>query len=151
MKIALETSKGNPIDNVQGIEISAFERNWNQKIQREFGQKVRFKSSLTSIYNCHGMTFACRRCRITEFEDIDLILTDDQYREVSEREAEPGDVVIYYDENGEPNHSGIVLEGLSGERYVPLVLSKWGSAGEAIHNAPVGPYGIVIRYYRCDL
>lgn len=157
MGIALETSKGNSIDNVQVSDFSAYEKNWNQFLEREWQGQVTFKTSLTPIYNCHGMTFATRRCRITEAKDIDLILKDDQYKEVPEDDAQPGDIIIYFDENGEPNHSGIVIEcsgGIIGSkchRFVPLILSKWGGAGEAIHNAPQCPYGNVRRYYKCEL
>lgn len=96
------------------------------------------------------MTFATRRTRITESAEVMKILSDDRYEKVDAKEALPGDVVVYFDENGDPNHSGVVVENGAG-RYVPLIVSKWGAGYEAVHNAPECPYGPSMIYYRCCL
>lgn len=62
----------------------------------------------------------------------------------------PGDIVIYISNDGDIEHSGIVVE-ISPEGIVrnPRVLSKWGTAHEVIHRIADCPYvGSRIEYYR---
>jgi len=152
MQLVLTTSKGHTIDNVQVTEVSAFERNWNLRLERDWGNRVHFRTSLSPVYNCHGLTFSSRRCRITDNDFITLILHDDEYEIISETNAEPGDIIVYYDEDGGPTHSGIVVEqGTASRLKIPRILSKWGIAGEVLHNAPECPYGPERRYFRCRL
>ena len=68
------------------------------------------------------------------------------------REVLGGDVVIYYDDEGDPNHSGLVVE-YSDDRLIPRICSKWGFAGEFIHwlNDVPEMYGPVHKFYRCML
>ena len=47
-----------------------------------------------------------------------------------------GDIVVYYSEQGDPNHSGIVVE-TGGGLLVPIICSKWSNAGEYVHGLRV--------------
>jgi hypothetical protein len=89
------------------------------------------------------------------------MLNDDRYVTIKEhRDVKPGDVVIYYQDDGDPSHSGVVLENAPPVLledvppvYNPLILSKWGSAGEAIHRLRDVPaiYGGNHQFFRCEL
>jgi len=70
--IRLQTSLGRDIPNVQASEISAFERNWAADLPRKY-VNVRFRRDLSAAYNCHGLTFASRRTRITESQALGSI------------------------------------------------------------------------------
>ena len=112
--------------------------------ERRYPGVVRRTSELSSVYNCHGLTFASRRTGISSSAEIAKILTDDEYTEVAESEVLPGDIVIWYnDANGDAEHSAIVLQrlpDLAGVRRGFLVLSKWGDAREYVHALHECPY-----------
>ena len=148
--IRLETSKRTGIDNIQFGDVSAFERNWAMEIPKRFPNVIQ-RTGMSPLYNCHGLTFASRRTRITDPQGIQQILVDDNWVELEMKDALPGDVVVYYSEEGEPNHSGIVVE--VGGLGVPRICSKWGSAGEYIHllTDTWSVYGPQKRFYRCRL
>jgi len=64
-------------------------------------------------------------------------MDDDGYRSVDQKDAMPGDLVLYKDSTREVVHIGVILEknpdvGLAQFRF--KVLSKWGSGGEFIHQ-----------------
>jgi hypothetical protein len=63
-----------------------------------------------------------------------------------------GDVVIYFDHEGDPNHSGIIVDNAP-ESLIPRICSKWGVAGEFIHwlNDVPEMYGPQHKFYRCAL
>jgi hypothetical protein len=44
-------------------------------------------------YNCHGLTFASRRTRIY---DVQQVLAEDAYEHIPLNEVEPGDVIVYF-------------------------------------------------------
>ena len=91
--------------------------------------------SLTSVYNCMGMVFASRRTWI-EPEYLQMILQDDEYRQVRRSELQRGDVVVYRDEHGEISHVGIVAEirvNVKEADWEVTVLSQWGQHGEYFH------------------
>jgi len=95
-------------------------------------------------YNCHGLTFASRRTWIWKPSEIEKILKDDEYETVVELEnVLPGDIVIY-SQDGDVEHSGIVLS----VDPVPLILSKWGSSHEVIHKINECPYSGSITFHR---
>ena len=149
--IRLETSQRTGIENWQGTEISSFNLNWARRLPKEFPQ-VKSRTDASPLYNCHGMTFASRRTGIESYQSLKKILTDDKYSEISIKEALPGDVVVYYSEQGDANHSGIIVENRP-PLYVPTICSKWGNAGEFIHSLAVCPtlYGPNYKFYRCRL
>ena len=97
----------------------------------------------TGLYNCHGLTFACRRTGIYNPEDIEKILKDDGYRQIKPMEAQPGDIVVYRD-GRETSHTAAVIQversnTLVGGQAI-WVLSKWGQGAEYIHVVKDDPY-----------
>jgi hypothetical protein len=96
------------------------------------------------------MTFASRRTGIYETSEIQKILKDDQYGEVKPEDVIPGDVIIYFGDDGDAEHSGIVLTSpQSSQLRVPQVLSKWGKFSEFIHWANQSPYNFsLVKYFR---
>src|SRR5229473_533486 len=148
MAIRLETSKRTGIDNHQDHEISAFHLNWARRIGRDHPQ-ARPRTDLSALYNCHGLTFASRRTRIEKSREVQRILEDDDYQEIAMPDVLPGDVVIYYSDGGDPNHSGIVVE-VSPDLLAPIVCSKWGNADEFVHALRDCPnfYGPNHRFLR---
>jgi len=87
---------------------------------------------------------------VSEPHAIELVLRDDEYDEVVLEETIVGDIVIYYSETSEPNHSGVVVEG-AGSALEIRVCSKWAYAGEFVHgllDCP-GEYGPTYRFFRC--
>jgi hypothetical protein len=149
--IRLETSKRTGITNFQLVDVSAFERNWAAEIPKLY-PRVRQRTKMSPTYNCHGLTFASHRTRITESEAIETILVDDKWTAIEMQNALPGDIVVYFSEEGDPNHSGIIVacDDLLG---VPTICSKWGSAGEYVHLVTDCPpfYGPIKKCYRCTL
>ena len=152
MDIRLETSKGRGIDNIQGGDISELTLKWEREILKTFAN-VKARTKPSPIYNCHGLTFASRRTRIEKSSDLQIILKDDEYIEIhSFDKLMPGDVVIYYSESGDPNHSGLVVE-IDDKLNLPIICSKWGTAGEFIHTLNDCPkhYGPQTKFFRCLL
>jgi hypothetical protein len=147
MAIRLQTSRGTDILNEQLSEISAFERNWAAPLR---APQRTIRTGVDGRYNCHGLTFACRRTRIPEPSTVSLILAEDEYAEVSKAETLPGDIVVYYSDEADPTHSGVVVENVA-PLFVPWIVSKWGSGPEVIHRYWDVPqvYGTNHRFYRC--
>lgn len=97
-------------------------------------------------YNCHGLTFASRRTWIWKPSEVAKILKDDEYEPLEPTDVLPGDVVIYT-QNGDVEHSGIVVS--SGGGSPPIVLSKWGMAHEVLHRVRDCPYDAMqVSYHR---
>ncbi len=151
MSIRLETSKRNGVTNFQDSELSRFQHHGCKMLLQQHPQ-ARQRTQACPVYNCHGLTFACRRTKVLYRKDIDLILNDDGYREVSLEDVLPGDVVIYFSAEGDPNHSGIVVE-MEDTLHVPRICSKWGYAGEFVHVLHDVPnlYGPRHKFFRCEL
>jgi hypothetical protein len=65
----------------------------------------------------------------------------------------PGDVIIYFGDDGDAEHSGIVLTSPKDSQLrVPQVLSKWGKFSEFIHWANQSPYNFAfVKYYRITI
>ena len=94
--------------------------------------------SITATYNCIGLIVASRRVWVDP-EHLIRVLQEDWHRQLRDAtEAEPGDVVVYHDSNGEVCHAGIVVRKnvlIPGQPADPLiVLSKWGADGEYSHG-----------------
>jgi hypothetical protein len=136
---------------VQEFEISAFHRNWSAQIPHTF-KRVTARTGMSSLYNCHGLTFASRRTSIEDTTSLQHILADDNWREVKVEDVLPGDIVLYFSTDGEANHSGIVIQ-FDEQLHLPVICSKWGRAGEYIHNLNDCPsiYGPIKKFYRCEL
>jgi hypothetical protein len=94
-------------------------------------------------YDCHGWVFATGRYWIKS-RDVPQILTDNGYHVTNEpRES---DLAIYYDQQGQVVHSGIVRLVASDSRI--LIESKWGWAGRFIHDVEGQPYGKNCVFFR---
>jgi len=77
-----------------------------------------------------------------------MILKEDGFEEIPYREAKIGNVVVYYGDDGKPEHSG-VLVGRQKDYDVALVWSKWGKGHEVVH--PLGAClwgGMQTLFYR---
>lgn len=148
--ILIETREGHQIENYQALEISQFELNQNADYERKWQREsVIFRTESNPIYNCHGLTFASRRTGIFNPDTLNLILEDDRYTRVTRSEVMPGDIVIYVAEDGDFEHSGIVVSSIDSTFKVPWVVSKWGKYREVLHWEHVTPYTYAdVRYYR---
>lgn len=145
--IVIQTRKGNDIQNFQNPEISEFNKNYFQQIESQYRNAIK-RSEPTGLYNCHGLTFANRRCFIENTKQVIMILADDDYVEVNYRNALPGDIIVYYSD-GDVEHSGIVIEKSEAPTFVPKIFSKWSCHSEFIHYANYCPYDKCnIKYYR---
>jgi len=146
--IVLQTRKGTNISNYQSKEISQFNRNLFEKIEHDYPEAFK-RTKPTGLYNCHGMTFASRRCFIENSEEILVILKDDDYIEVEYKKVLPGDIVLYFSKDGDVEHSGIVIEKPEPPLYIPKIVSKWATHAEFIHYANNCPYEKSnIKYFR---
>jgi hypothetical protein len=95
------------------------------------------------------MVFANKRTCIENPEEITKILKDDKYEEIDVNYVLPGDIIIYYDSNGDLEHAGVVISEPDSTFKIPKVISKWGSCGEAIHYANRSPYNYAnVKFYR---
>jgi hypothetical protein len=151
----LQTRAGNAIDNLQSWEYSKFE--WNLLA----GDLARFKnaervSEACPVYNCHGLTFGSRRTHVKD--SVYPILEDDGFDPLpSDKDARPGDIIVYCNAVGEVIHSGFII-GMrqtviaGAEIRIPIVWSKWGKGYEMVHAVGECPYleeeGNYPRYYR---
>ena len=148
--IKLDTKKGNFIENAQLFELSKFEVNQFNDLEKMINKNnaiVRTKP--TPLYNCHGLTFAARRTGIFDSKELKKILRDDVYLEISIDKVLPGDVIIYYSEDGDFEHSGLIVSEPDNVLKIPRVLSKWGKYCEVIHLANMCPYSFEnAKFYR---
>ena len=144
----LETRRQRKIDNFQVTELTQLDWASAANTQKKYGHKfVTFVGGPSPIYNCHGLTLGSRRTLVDGA--IETILEDDGYEPVAGNPQIPkcGDVVVYYDEFGQVNHTGFVVE-LIRESNVPKIWSKWGKGHEVIHALYDSPYGDKTRFFR---
>ena len=147
--IRIETSQGHVIDCSQRADLVDSEVRGHNRLVAKYQHAV-LRTGASSEYNCHGLTFISRRAWVTERKAIDLVLDDDGYDEIKLKDTIPGDIVIYFSDTGDPNHSGLVVEG-AGSLLDMRVCSKWAYAGEfvhGLHNCP-SEYGPTARFFRC--
>jgi hypothetical protein len=145
--IALDTRRGNAIENrcgravpSAGMELEC--EGWRKK--HPLAQHRATNPS--SMYNCHGLTFASRRTNITSQATLRTILSEDDYEEVPRSKVSPGDIVIYIGREGEIEHSGMVV---AKEDFGARVLSKWGGCHEVVHMIGDCPFDATrAKYYR---
>jgi hypothetical protein len=149
-KIVLQTRLGNAIDNLQPWHYAPFEwKQLNVSLRKYEALGAVQVNGVCPIYNCHGLTFGSRRTQVDWTPaTINMILKEDDFEEVPDRDVRVGNVVIYYGDDGKPEHSGIVV-GKQREFDVPLIWSKWGKGQEVVH--PLGACewgGMPTRFYR---
>lgn len=116
--------------------------------------RARRRRKPSGQYNCHGLTFANRRTGIYDRDSVVRILNEDGYRRIDPSEVRPGDLAVYHD-GGQIDHTGIVLDLIKGanelaDTFLPLVISKWGSASEYVHLANDCPYDFATVAYFTD-
>ncbi len=149
--IKVETREGSDINNSQ-IKVKL--PLWEEHTADVFRQKHNFaivRSNRCGYYNCHGLTFASRRTRIFDSNDIMTILQEDNYKEIDVSKVLPGDIVMYF-RNGDPQHSGVIVSvprnNITDSNIIAV--SKWGNGDEFIHNILDCPYieSARIIYYR---
>lgn len=148
-RIHFETRKGTPIVNSQSPVIAAWQTNQFSQLQRRY-PKIVHRTGPSGFYNCHGLVFASRRAEIYTPE-VNKILHEDCYSEIRPlQDVKPGDVILYYDSDGDIEHSGIVVaEPRADTLLIPMVVSKWGAWREVVHFANDCPYTFAdARYYR---
>jgi hypothetical protein len=100
------------------------------------------RGSAGEYSNCHGWVFAGGKFRLSP-EDVQLILNENGYREVSE--PQPGDVVVYR-QNGDIAHTAVVRYVTAGQPV--MVESKWGALGILLHPTDKSLYGAKFTFYR---
>jgi len=147
-EIITQTRKGTDISNVQEHDLTPFYLNIVKEIDRKYAQtNVTFVNNPSPIYNCHGFTFASRRTMIWDSKEISKILSEDDYKIVeNENDVQVGDIIIYFGEKGDVEHSGLVIDK---KKNFPLILSKWGTGREVVHLFNNCPYDSAnVRYYR---
>jgi len=148
--IRMQTRCGNCIENRQVHDFSLSELRLIPDYSKAYRGAIR-RNEPNPIYNCHGMTFACARTTVGP-ESVQTILEDDGYTEIQADHVLPGDVIIYYDDNGEITHSGIVVSKPSDDwTKIPWVVSKWGKYSEVYHQAndvPLMYHSVAQRYWR---
>jgi hypothetical protein len=136
-ELPLATRTGDQIPNEQRMARAPASMNAAKDIVLQAHPEARARS-LGSVYNCMGMVFGSRRTWI-EPEHLTMILIDDDYRQViDESSIQPGDVVVYRDDDGQVSHVGIVAvvkTNVSEAEWEVLVLSQWGQDGEYFHLA----------------
>lgn len=92
--------------------------------------------------NCHGWVFTGGKAIIRGCQ-VDTILTDNDYRIVSEPSA--GDLIVYRDFEGDPIHTGVVK---AAGRGGVIIESKWGFCGRYLHEPQDQCYSQAFAYYR---
>ncbi len=66
-----------------------------------------------------------------------MILRDDGYSEINQKDAVPGDVLIYRNDQQEISHIAIVVcnrPDIANSVWKTRVLSQWGADGEYFHD-----------------
>jgi hypothetical protein len=111
--IALQSATGNDIPNDQAASLDdpEFRRFLKNFEKRWASSGCVLRPNLVLRYNCHGLTFASRRTWIDDASLVPAILAQDGYAEVPVDKVVAGDIVVYYDDDGRADHSGIVMEG----------------------------------------
>ncbi len=151
--IKLATRAGSWISNEQWDEYHPQQLQIAKSVMENIHKGIIVRS-LTARYNCHGMTFASRRTSIFDPAVVQMILEEDGYAKLEDRnDAERGDVFVFRRSPDHPIlHSGIVFN----YRLSPKTpdkkfefLSQWGRNGEYFHDEECakGVFGDVCEFY----
>lgn len=144
--IVTQTRMGFEIPNVQSLEASNTAE-YETRLHQARYPSAKFRTGPIPIYNCHGLTFGCRRTAISDPIAVRRILVDDRYAQIHVTSVRPGDVILYVSVDGDIEHSGIVVEMPPTQPVVPIVWSKWGFLGEVVHPANCCPYDFTRASY----
>jgi hypothetical protein len=107
--IVVQTRRGTPIDNNQSFDVTRYDEVVDLDLRARH-RGATFRTGISPIYNCHGLTFGSRRTRIWQAQSVLTILTEDEYADVTIHQVLAGDIIIYTAENGDVEHSGVVVE-----------------------------------------
>jgi len=147
--IAVQTRLGSSIQNFQyGHTLSTYEKKQLDDLRVRYQLANFFKIQFSTAYNCHGLTFASRRTSIHEASEINKILKEDEYLKIDPSDVLPGDVIVYTADNGDIEHSGVVVSRPEPPLNIPMVVSKWGYGSEVVHAANNCPYVFSVKYFR---
>lgn len=145
--IIIQTRKGNNIPNVQEYDLPLYYLNQAEEISKKYkGPFVKFVNNPSAIYNCHGLVFGARRSSVSDSNEVMKIINEDDYEKVEQQDVRIGDIIIYFSNDGDAEHSGLIIGRKEG---LPIVLSKWGMGKEAVHifsQCPYNPHNI--QFYR---
>lgn len=111
--------------------------------ERHFAWRMIRTGDSDPTYNCHGWVFTAGRFALRS-EDVELILEDNHYTRVDR--PQPGDLILYRDEQGRILHTGLVRSVIGDE--IVLIESKWGPLGRFLHGPEDQPWGDNYAYYR---
>jgi len=151
VQLDLQTRRRNQIKNrLDRVPVLYGERLSAEAYKKQYPSSEHRPVGPCATYNCHGLTFACRRASIWEISEIQKILLDDEYVQIERKMVLTGDIAIYYSTDArEPEHSGWVVR--IDPALGPIILSKWGKAHEVIHSVPNCPYDAGnVRFYRIN-
>jgi hypothetical protein len=150
--IIIQTRRGNTIPcgpprlPMSAAEVNRSRREFDTFVRPrlQFPEQVRERRGPNHEYNCHGLVFLCRRAWFdtpTEDAPIRRVLDDDGYQGVPADQVAPGDIVVYRDNLGQIEHTGVVVWiEESATLRAPWIVSKWGTHGEFIHRVNNSPY-----------
>jgi hypothetical protein len=139
--IVIQTRRGNTIQcDPPQVELSPFERALCGKLVEDFRKQLPNSVEITErrgptrSYNCHGLTFLSRRAWLGRQEALLATLRDDGYQRIALSDVLPGDIVLYQEQSGIIEHTGIVvwIDEQPSSR-LPWIISKWGKCGEFLH------------------
>ncbi|SRR6266404_2607399 len=150
MSITIHTRQGKEVANFQSKTLSPFQQNQMAPTRIKYQKSmIAIRCHSSGFYNCHGMTFAGRRTEIYDSGEVKRIIVEDDYDEIRLDQILPGDVMLYFADDGDVEHSAIIVEKPSVPFNIPMVCSKWGCHWEVIHWANDCPYNMSqARYYR---
>jgi hypothetical protein len=138
--IKTHTSLNQEIINEQYETLSYQDKALPDSFESEF--KSKFYGAYNPFYNCHGLTFACKRTGIYDDNEIRKIIKAEYMEVKSTKDVVVGDIILYsLDQNEDViSHSGIVVEVIQGISPVIKIYSKVRMGREIVHQYDVGPY-----------
>ena len=120
------------------------------------------------MYNCHSYTFYTQNIDENEYciDDAYLYINDGSYIEIPYSQVQVRDRIVYFDEDDNIVHSGVVRgttgqtsNGVCGYSNTVLVQSKWGYYGLYEHRGDQCPYtslvnggaATYVKFYRYNM
>ncbi len=150
--LQLETRAQNQVENEhETVDATYGEKLEAANLKSLYPAAIHRPTPVCATYNCHGLTFASRRTQILDPAEVRRILVEDGYQRIGDvRAVLPGDVAIYVSQDGDIEHSGVVVALEPGMLVAtPVIVSKWGAAHEVIHRFNYSPYSSsLVQYFR---
>lgn len=102
----------------------------------------------TAVYNCHSFAWYDRSYdNVRWIPDITGFLNDASCTRIADDYIQEGDIFVYYDENHNVLHSGIVTE-ITDNIEDLVITSKWGPGVACIHSIQNVPDEYLAYYYK---